>query len=122
MKFKKRSLALVFVIFLAACSTTSNIKGSDYVGVYENPKNSLNRFVIDYKNELYRIKYYDTDLEWEGVGYEVDGRIIAVFQPLEEEGEGRFLNISFPGNNQLFVVSRNLEGGYLSDEYFQKIN
>lgn len=122
MKFKKRSLALVFVIFLAACSTTSNIKGSDYVGVYENPKNSLNRFIIDYKNELYRIKYYDTDLEWEGVGYEVDGRIIAVFQPLEEEGEGRFLNISFPGNNQLFVVSRNLEGGYLSDEYFQKIN
>lgn len=122
MKNKFLCLYLIFAMFFGACSTASNIEGGGYAGIYESPENISNKFVIDYRNELSRIQYFGLDKEWEGVGYEMDGRIVAVLRPLEEEGEAVFVTISFPGNDRLFVVMRNTEGGYLSDEYFQKRN
>lgn len=113
---------LIFCAYcFSSCSTASNMSKIGYGGVYQNPQNPMERFEIDYRNDLYYLKYYAMDQqEWEGVGYENDGHIIAVMQASDEVGEGRFLKISFPGENRLFVVTRNVEGGYLNDQYYQQ--
>lgn len=109
-------------LLLSGCATSSNIAQNDYVGVYQSEKNALNRFIIDYDDGLYRIQYNDPDEEWEGVGYERGSKIVAVLRHIEEEDDAEFLNISFPGDDQLFVVARNLEGEYIRDEYFERVN
>lgn len=113
---------LIFCAYcLSSCSTASNLSKSGYEGIYQNPQNPLERFVITYRNDLYYLKYHAADQqEWEGVGFENDGHILAVIQASDEEREGRFLKISFPGENRLFVVTRNVEGGYLNDQYYQQ--
>lgn len=112
---------ILCLLVLSSCSTASNLNQVGYAGVYQNPQNPLERYVINYRNDLYYVQYYALDQqEWEGVGYENNGYIIAVMQASDEEREGRFLKISFPGENRLFVVTRNVEGGYLDDGYFQQ--
>lgn len=112
---------LLCIYCFSSCSTASNISKNGHGGIYQNPQNPLERFVINYRNDLYYLKYYAMDQqEWEGVGYENDGHIIAVMHASGEAEEGRFLKISFPGENRLFVVTRNVEGGYLNDQYYQQ--
>lgn len=124
MAHKLLSQLLLCLFLVSSCSTASNMSKNRYGGIYQNPQNPLERYVIDYRDELYYVKYYAPDQqEWEGVGYESQGYIIAVAQAAQasdEEAEGRFLKISFPGEDRLFVVTRNVEGGYLDDGYFQR--
>lgn len=122
MKRKLVLLSLLIFFILPGCLTVSSGSGSRYAGVYESPKSARDSFSIEYKEGLYHISYHDPENEWEGVGYERNGRIVAVLRHLEEEDDAEFLVISFPGNDQLFVVARNLEGDYLRDEYFQKVD
>lgn len=111
---------MLCLFLLTCCSTASNLS-KGYGGIYQNPQNPLERYVINYRNDLYYVKYYALDQqEWEGVGYESQGNIIAVMQASDDERDGRFLKISFPGEKRLFVVTRNVEGGYLDDGYFQQ--
>jgi hypothetical protein len=113
---------LSIVVFSLGCATSTNAVEDRYVGIYESSKNNLDRFIIDFDEGLYRIQYNAPEAEWEGVGYERGGKIVAVLRHSEDEEDAEFLNISFPGNDQVFVVARNLEGGYLRDGYFTKVN
>ena len=113
---------LSIIIFSVGCATSSNVVEDRYIGIYESSKNNLDRFIINFDEGLYRIQYNGPEAEWEGVGYERGGKIVAVLRHTEDEEGAEFLNISFPGNDQVFVVARNLEGGYLRDGYFTKVD
>lgn len=118
----RRYSFLVLVIFFLGCATSSNIDENRFIGIYESSDDSKERFILNFDDGLYRIQYNSPELVWEGVGYERNNKILAVLRPTMAEGDAEFLNISFPGDNQLFVVARNLEGGYVRDEYFTKAN
>lgn len=118
----RRHNLLLLLIFFMGCATSSNIDENRFIGIYESSDDSRERFVINFDEGLYRIQYNSPTLEWEGVGYERNNKILAVLRPTTDEGDAEYLNISFPGNDQLFVVARNQEGGYLRDEYFTRAN
>ena len=113
---------LSIIIFSVGCATSSNVVEDRYIGIYESSKNNLDRFIINFDEGLYRIQYTGPEAEWEGVGYDRGGKIVAVLRHTEDKEGAEFLNISFPGNDQVFVVARNLEGGYLRDGYFTKVD
>src|SRR5690606_3419574 len=106
-------------VLLSGCAGSSAVVENDNTGLYSSTKNPVNRITIndDSSRDLYTIQLNNTDGEWEGVGFERDTKIVAVLRDLEDEDAAGFLNISFPGNDQLFVVTRNTEGEYLRDEY-----
>lgn len=110
------------LIILAGCATASNVEENDYAGIYQGSKNTLNRIVVDFDDGLYKIQYRAGESEWEGVGYQSGSKIVAVIRNLRSDDDAEFLNLSFPGNDQLFVVARNPQGGYIRDEYFSKTN
>lgn len=118
----KNILSLLVLLMLAACATSSNIEENLNTGIYQSAKNSLNRIVVGFDDGLYRIQYRAGESEWEGVGYQSGSKIVAVLRNIRDEEEAEFLNLSFPGDDQLFVVARNPQGGYLRDEYFSKAN
>ncbi len=113
---------LVALFVLAGCATTSNIEENLNTGIYQSSKNTLNRIVVDFDDGLYKIQYRAGEAEWEGVGYQSGSKIVAVIRNIRNEEDAEFLNLSFPGNDQLFVVARNPQGGYVRDEYFSKAN
>lgn len=113
---------LLLFVFLVGCATSSNIEENGYAGMYQSSKNTMNTVVVDFDDGLYKIRYRAGESEWEGVGYQSGSKIVAVIRNTRSEDDAEFLNISFPGDDQLFVVARNPQGGYIRDEYFSKAN
>lgn len=116
----KNCSCLLIVLLFFGCATTTNIQENDYSGMYQSSTNTLNRIIIDFEDGLYKIQYHAAETEWDGVGYESGSKIVAVIRSTLNEENAEFLNISFPGDDQLFLVARNPQGGYIRDEYFSK--
>ena len=114
--------SLLLLVFLGACATSSNIEENGYAGMYQSSKNTSNTVVVEFDDGVYKIRYRAGETEWEGLGYQSGSKIVAVIRNTRSEEEAEFLNISFPGDDQLFVVARNPQGGYIRDEYFSKTN
>ena len=95
---RRYSLLLLMILFVG-CATSSNIDENRFIGIYESSDDSRERFVINFNDGLYRIQYNSPTLEWEGVGYERNNKILAVLRLTNEGEDAEFLNSTFPGSD-----------------------
>ena len=122
--FTLYKVILLVNLFLIGCSTNKYISQIEVTNDFEGEwliNNQQNRTLIISKIEdhIYNLKFNSENNNWEGIGYQIDGNLLAIFkyQSIDQKG---YITFSFIDKDKIIYESINTDGTFRSKGYYVK--
>lgn len=92
----------------------------EFVGVWQanNVEDAILR-IFPKGDHIYILKFQNGENRWEGIGYQIDNNIIAIFRYKNVNEQG-FITFTLEPNNRLYYTSRNQDGSIRVKNFYYK--
>jgi len=117
-------IPIVFSFFLFGCCSSKDFSSSnseeEFAGVWHAaniPEATLR--IYPKEDQIYLLKFINGDYRWEGIGYQDDNQIIAIFRYKNVDQRG-FVTFTLNSSNKLVYTSRNPDGSVRWESYYLK--
>ncbi len=117
-------ISILLSFFIIGCCPNYNYSSfsikDEFVGVWHvsNIKDATLR-IYPKENHIYLLKFENGDFRWEGIGYQNENNIIAIFRYKNVNQQG-FVTFTLERNNKMSYVSRSQDGSIRSSGYYLK--
>ena len=117
-------ILILLPVFVIGCCPNFNYSSfsieDEFVGVWHvnNIKDATLR-IYPKENHIYLLKFENEEYRWEGVGYQNDNNIIAIFRYKNVNQQG-FVTFTLEQNNKMNYISRNQDGSVRASGYYLK--
>ena len=116
-------IILLLSIFGGCVYTNLNYthEDKDFAGIWEASNNSHAILKIyPRQRHIYLLHFKSGETSWEGVGYEYDGKMIAIFRYKNVDEKG-FITFTLEKSNKLNYVSMNPDGSVRFVDYYIRL-
>ncbi len=117
-------IPILLSFFIIGCCPTYNYSSfsieDEFVGVWHvsNIKEATLR-IYPKENHIYLLKFENGVFRWEGIGYQNENKIIAIFRYKNVNQQG-FVTFTLERNNKMSYVSRSQDGSIRASGYYLK--
>lgn len=117
---------ILLVFILNSCSTNkyiSNISETDsYAGTWQfrDHKDRILQITLIEEN-VYNLKFDSETNDWQGIGYQIDGELLAIFN-YYYIGQKGYITFNFIDKDKIQFQSISPEGEFRSEGYFIRLS
>jgi hypothetical protein len=119
-----KTIPLLLSFFVFGCCPSNNFSSFNneniFVGTWHigNIEGATLK-IYPKENQIYLLKFVNGDYKWEGIGYQNDDTLIAIFRYKNVNQQG-FVTFTLESNNKMSYVSRSLDGSIRASGYYLK--
>ena len=121
----KKTIPLVLIFFLIGCCPTNytfySMIQKEFAGVWQagNAENATLTITPE-GDQVYSLKFINGDVEWEGMGYQYNDKLIAVFRYKGISARG-YVTFTMINMNKINYVSMNPNGRVRAKQFYIRL-